>query len=147
MSQIGFLNINLPLKSEHFYTGHCTRSPRCAQWRGSTVYRAQHQVPKVCTMEGFHCIQDIAPGPQGVHNGGAPLYTGHCTRSPRCAQWRGSTVYRVLHQVPKVCTMEGFHYKAGRKGSLNITSKLGVQRSSKVPTDRRGSSIEKYGSA
>ena len=33
----------------------------------------------------------------------------HYTRSPRCPQWRGSTVYRTLHQVPKVSTLEGFH--------------------------------------
>ena len=40
------------------------------------------------TIEGFHCIQDTSPGPQGVH---------------------GSTVHRTLHQVPKVSTIEGFH--------------------------------------
>ena len=27
------------------------------------------------TIEGFHCIQDTSPGPQGVHNRGVPLYT------------------------------------------------------------------------
>ena len=27
------------------------------------------------TIEGFHCIQDTSPGPQGIHNGGVPLYT------------------------------------------------------------------------
>ena len=91
------------------YTGHFTRSPRCPQQRGSTVYRTLHQVPKVSTIEGLHCIQDTSPGPQGVHNRGVPLYTGHFTRSPRCPQQRGSTVYRTLHQVPKVSTIEGFH--------------------------------------
>ena len=25
------------------------------------------------TIEGFHCIRDTSPGPQGVHNRGAPL--------------------------------------------------------------------------
>ena len=29
------------------------------------------------TIEGFHCIQDTSPGPQGVHNGGVPLYYPH----------------------------------------------------------------------
>ena len=92
--------------------------------RGSTVYRTLHQVPKVSTIEGFHCIQDTSPGPQGirlhciqdtspdpqgVHNRGVPLYTGHFIRSPRCPQWRGSTVYRTLHQISNVSTIEGFH--------------------------------------
>ena len=53
-----------------FYTGHF------------------HQVPKVSTIEGLHCIQDTSPSPQGV---------------------QGSTVYRTLHQVPKVSTIEGLH--------------------------------------
>ena len=37
------------------------------------VHRTLHQVPKVSTIEGFHCIQDTSPGPQGVHNKGVPL--------------------------------------------------------------------------
>ena len=51
-----------------------------------SLYRTLHQVPKVSTIEGFHCIQDTSPGPQGVHNRGVTLYTGHFTRSPRCPQ-------------------------------------------------------------
>ena len=30
------------------------------------------------TIEGFHCIQDTSPGPQGVHNRGVPLYQCGC---------------------------------------------------------------------
>ena len=91
------------------HTGHFTRSPRCPQSWGSTAYRTLHQVPKVSTIVGFHCIQDTSPGPQGVHNRGVPLHTGHFTRSPRCPQSWGSTAYRTLHQVPKVSTIVGFH--------------------------------------
>ena len=100
----GVHNRGVPL-----YTGQFTGSPRCPQWRGFTVYRTLHQVPKVSTIEGFHCIQDTSPGPQGVHNRGVPLYTGQFTGSPRCPQWRGFTVYRALHQVPNVSTIEGIH--------------------------------------
>ena len=42
-------------------------------------------------IEGFHCIQDASPGPQGVRNRGVPL------------------LYRMLYQVPKVSAIEGFH--------------------------------------
>ena len=92
----------------------------------NSLYRILHQVPRVFTIDGFHYIQDTSPGPQGVHNRGAPLYTRHFTRSPkcpqhrgvplytghfprtpRCPQWRGSTVYKTLHQVPKVSTIDG----------------------------------------
>ena len=47
----------------------------------------------VSTIEGFHCIQDTSPCPQGVHNRRAPLYTEHFTMPPRYSQQRGSTVY------------------------------------------------------
>ena len=63
-----FLVINvLPKMRTPLYTGHFTRS-------------------KVSIIEGFHCIKDTSPGPQGVHNRGVPLYTGHFTRSPSCTQ-------------------------------------------------------------
>ena len=35
---------------------------------------------------GHLCLQDTLPGPQGVRNRGARIYTGHFTRSPRCPQ-------------------------------------------------------------
>ena len=38
----------------------------------TAVYRTLHQVPKVSTTEGLHCIQNTS---QGVHNRGAPLYS------------------------------------------------------------------------
>ena len=86
-----------------------TCSSKCPPQRGSTAYRTLCQVPKVSTIEGFHCIQDTSPGPQGVHHRGVPLHTGHFTGSPRCPQKRGSTAYRTLHQVSKVSTIKGFH--------------------------------------
>ena len=52
----------------------------------TSLYRTLHQVPKVSTIEGFYCIQDTSPGPQGVHNRGVLLYTEHFTGSPRCPQ-------------------------------------------------------------
>ena len=38
------------------------------------LYRTLHQVPKVSTIEGFHCMQYTPPYPQGVHNRRIPLY-------------------------------------------------------------------------
>ncbi len=96
MIQICFLNIHviLPLNLGHLSIQDILPRPQGVHNKGvpRTVYRTLHQVPKVTTIEGFHCIQDILPGPQGVHNKGVPR-----------------TVYRTLHQVPKVTTIEGFH--------------------------------------
>ena len=39
------------------YIEHFTRSQWCPQLRGSTVYRTLYQVPKVSTIEEFHCIR------------------------------------------------------------------------------------------
>ena len=69
-------------------------------WNTASVLNTEVSLFQGCPYEGFHCIQDTPPGPQGVHSRGVPLYTGHFTRS---------TVYRTLYQVPKVSTIEGFH--------------------------------------
>ena len=45
--------------------------------KDTSVYRTLHKVPMVSIIEGFHCIQDTSPCPQGVHNRGVPLWSIH----------------------------------------------------------------------
>ena len=79
------------------------------------VYRILDQVPKVSTIEGFHCIQDTSPGPQGVHNRGIPLYTGYFT-GPQGVHNRGVPLYYTRHQP---CVS----WKYGRRGFLRMASR------------------------
>ena len=57
------------------------------------------------TIEGFHCTQDTSP------------------QVPKVSTLEGFTLYRTLHQVPKVSTIEGFHCiqdtSPGPQGSHN----------------------------
>ena len=39
---------------------------KCPVYSGTPLlWHTLHQVPKVSTIEEFHCIQDTSPGPQG----------------------------------------------------------------------------------
>ena len=68
---------------------------------------------------GFHCIQDTSPGPQGVHSRGVSTVYRTLHQVPKVStiEGRGSTVYRTLHQVPKVSAIKGFHCIGPRMAS------------------------------
>ena len=48
------------------YTGQPAGSQKCPLSRGSTVHRTASWVPKVSSIERFHCIQDSQLGPKSV---------------------------------------------------------------------------------
>ena len=106
------------------------------------------------TVEGFHCIQDTSPGPQGVHSRGVPLYTGHISLGPQLqgVHSRGVPLYclvpgctpsLVIHSWPWLLTfccdllrslhfysLNVSHVAKHRHGSLNrdrALSSLGYQ--------------------
>ena len=67
--------------------------------RDTSLYRTLHQVPKVSTIEGFHCIQDTSPG--------ATIGSFHCLQdtSP------GATIegFHCIQDTSPGATIEGFH--------------------------------------
>ena len=56
------------------------------------------------TIEGFHCIQDTSPGPQGVHNR-VPHYTGHLTTAgPQGVHNREVPLYYIISTEQTTCS-------------------------------------------
>ena len=79
------------------------------------------------TIEGFHCIQDTSLGPQGVHNGGAPLYHSlEQHRGNEISETKVLTWYSVgvlsydLHALP-LGPLEGGDSPGGQLGLAGIT--------------------------